>query len=244
MTPLWLAIFGMAGLLFGALICRDLEEYATRVGGSESTPAGEVPSTPQRVASKPERPLERAAKVRCVIVAICTAGLFVAAAIQYGAGWRAVLVGPFLGVMLSLGLFDARHRLLPNRVVHPSLAAFAIAVIALWKVVDLDLSVALVGALAYGGGLLVVALVSPRSMGMGDVKLAALIGLVLGALGSGWLFVGTLGGLLAAGLGGVAVLLKHRTRGRTIPLGPYIAGAAMVAALYGESIYAWYRSMG
>src|SRR5213076_3161034 len=86
-------------------------------------------------------------------------------------------------------------------------------------------------------GLLVVALISPRGMGMGDVKLAGLIGLVLGSLGLSYVAVAAFAAVLAGGLGSVAVLVATgKARGQTIPLGPYLALGAVVAAFAAPQI--------
>jgi leader peptidase (prepilin peptidase)/N-methyltransferase len=169
-----------------------------------------------------------------------TAGLFVLAAIRLPVG-PASIVAPFLGVMLAVALIDARHRIVPNRLIYPSLILFAIAVVVA-AAADVPVSPirALLGLLAFGGTLLIVALISPRGMGIGDVKLAALIGLVLGSLGWKYVAVAAVSGTLLGGLGGVAALLAGRGRKETIPFGPYLAAGAVVAALFAGSIAAWY----
>src|SRR5438093_1076807 len=112
---------------------------------------------------------------------LVTAGLFAGASATFDDLFQAVMVAVFLGLLLALSIIDARHRIIPNRLVYPALLVFAAVVVA-GGAADrgLDIVDAGIGLAAFGGGLFVVALVSPRGMGMGDVKLAGLIGLVLG----------------------------------------------------------------
>ena len=74
---------------------------------------------------------------------------------------------------------------------------------------------------------------------MGDVKLAALIGLVLGSLGLSYVAVAAGAAILAGGLGAVAVLAMGGRR-RTIPFGPYLAVGAAVAAFAGPQLSSAY----
>lgn len=99
----------------------------------------------------------------------------------------------------------------------------------------------LLAALVFGGGLLAVSLVMDRvmgrdTMGGGDIKLFAVVGLYLG-------FVGTLFALLLACLIGLAFALVARRGGRAFPFGPSIALAAAVVLLYGAPIIDWYLGL-
>ena len=75
---------------------------------------------------------------------------------------------------------------------------------------------------------------------MGDVKLAALIGSVLGALGLRYVAVAAGVAIVLGGIGGVVALLAGRGRKGAIPFGPYLAAGAAVAALWGDPIADWY----
>ena len=79
-----------------------------------------------------------------------------------------------------------------------------------------------------------------------DVKLAGLIGLVLGSLGLSYVAVAAFAAVLAGGLGGVATLvLAGGGRGRMIPFGPYLALGAAFAAFAGPQIsQAYLRLLG
>jgi leader peptidase (prepilin peptidase)/N-methyltransferase len=76
---------------------------------------------------------------------------------------------------------------------------------------------------------LVLAVIYPPGLGMGDVKLALLIGAALGPSVLGGLLIGT----LSAGLAGVAVIARHGSAGRrrTLPYVPFLAFGALCALL-------------
>jgi leader peptidase (prepilin peptidase) / N-methyltransferase len=178
------------------------------------------------------------------LVEALTGGLFVAAVLTFKLP-VAALVAPFLGLMVVVAVIDARHRIIPNRIIYPSLVLFGLALVAVALAAGgVNLGSAGLGLLAYGGGLLLIAVVFPRGMGMGDVKLAALIGLVLGALG--WRYVGmaAMVGVLAAGLGAVFALARGGSRKDTMPFGPYMAAAAVLAALFAPQMASWYSGLG
>jgi leader peptidase (prepilin peptidase)/N-methyltransferase len=172
---------------------------------------------------------------------LATAGLFVGAALEFDSIWAAAMMAPFLGLMLALSVIDVRHRIIPNRLVYPSLLAFGayIVVIALAGG-GLDAVRGAIGMLAYGGSLLLVAIVSPRGMGMGDVKLASLMGLVLGALGLRYVAVAAGAGILMGGVGAVAALIGGVSRKQAIPFGPFMAAGALVAAFLAPQISSLY----
>jgi leader peptidase (prepilin peptidase)/N-methyltransferase len=174
------------------------------------------------------------------ILELATAALVVLAAIRYPNPWRAVLVSGLLALMPGIALIDLRHRIIPNRLMYPALTLFAPAVVLAWLIDDAaDPARAGIGLLLYGGILFVVAVVS-RGMGMGDVKLAALIGLVLGSIGLRFVGVAAGAAILFGGLGGLVALAMGRGRKSAIPFGPYLAAGAVVAGLWGEPIASWY----
>jgi leader peptidase (prepilin peptidase)/N-methyltransferase len=77
-------------------------------------------------------------------------------------------------------------------------------------------------------------------MGMGDVKLAVVIGVVLGSIGLRYVGVAAAGAVLFGGIGGLVALAVGRDRKAMIPFGPYMAAGAVVAAFWGERIADWY----
>jgi leader peptidase (prepilin peptidase)/N-methyltransferase len=169
--------------------------------------------------------------VRVPLLELATAALFALAALRFDSSAE---LPPFLvlaatGVLLTV--VDLRHRLLPNRVVAPALAAGA-ALLALAAAVD-DVWPALLraalGAVGLFAAFLVLALIAPGSLGMGDVKLAALVGLYLGWLGWEVLALGAAAGFVVQALVAVGLLVTRRVglRGE-LPFGPaMLAGAAL-----------------
>jgi leader peptidase (prepilin peptidase)/N-methyltransferase len=163
--------------------------------------------------------------------------LFVAVALTYQNPWQAILLAPFMALLLAISVIDLRYLRIPNRLVYPALIVSAIYVL-VGDLAGAPLSIigALEGFLAYGLGLLVIALIAPRGMGMGDVKLAGLIGLVLGALGLRFVAVAAGAGILLGGVGAIVALVLGGTRKTRIPFGPFMAAGAGVAVFVGGAV--------
>ena len=138
---------------------------------------------------------------------------------------------------MALSIIDLRTKRLPNAIVYPSLAIAASLILA-GDLAGGDLSVAsgAIGFLAYGLGLLIVAVIAPKGMGMGDVKLAALIGLVLGSLGLEYVAVAAGVGILLGGVGAIVALALGASRKTALPFGPFLAGGAVVATFAARPI--------
>jgi leader peptidase (prepilin peptidase)/N-methyltransferase len=140
-------------------------------------------------------------------------------------------------VSIALALIDLDTKRLPNIIVVPSLLAGSVLLGAA-ALVRGDLA-ALAGA-AIGGAALfllyfVLALVSRGGMGMGDVKLAAVLGLYLGFLGWGNLLVGAFAAFLFGGVFGILLLIVRRAGRKTaIPFGPWMILGAWLGVFAGE----------
>jgi leader peptidase (prepilin peptidase)/N-methyltransferase len=171
------------------------------------------------------------------LVELACGGLFAAVALLRDDVWAAALLAPFLAILVAISIIDIRHRRIPNRIVYPAIVVSA-AFIAVADLAGSDLSLpdAAIGFAAYGGVLLVVALVSPRGMGMGDVKLAALIGLVCGSLGLEHVAVAAGVGIVLGGIGAIVALAAGATRKSALPFGPFLAAGAVVSVVAGEAI--------
>jgi leader peptidase (prepilin peptidase) / N-methyltransferase len=165
------------------------------------------------------------------------AGLFVAVALVYEDPWQAVLLAPFLGLLVGISAIDLRYYKIPNRLIYPAvLISAAFVVVGDLAGAPLSATGGGVGTLVYGVGLLIVALISPMGMGMGDVKLAGLIGLVLGAVELALVAVAAGAGILLGGVGAIVALLLGAGRKTRIPYGPFMAGGAVLAVFAGEAI--------
>jgi prepilin signal peptidase PulO-like enzyme (type II secretory pathway) len=121
---------------------------------------------------------------------------------------------------------DLDYRLIPNRVVLPA----SVVVLALMTIADPSAEWALC-ALAAGGGLFVLAFVYPAGMGMGDVKLAFLMGAALGRSVLPALMLA----MLLAVIPAIWLLVRHGRAGRTmgIPFGPFLALGSVVMLFVG-----------
>jgi leader peptidase (prepilin peptidase) / N-methyltransferase len=179
------------------------------------------------------------------ILELSTAALVVWAAVVYRDIWTAVLVACLLCIMPAVSLIDIRHRIIPNRIMYFCLIAFPVYIVVAWALgASLEPASAALGLVSFGGILLVVALVS-RGMGLGDVKLAAVIGVALGALGMNYVGVAAGAAVLLGGIGGLTALALGRGRKSAIPFGPYLAAGAVVAGLWGQAVSDWYlRAIG
>jgi leader peptidase (prepilin peptidase) / N-methyltransferase len=174
------------------------------------------------------------------LIELATAGVVVLAAIRYPDPWQAVLVGGLLALMPGIALIDLRHRIIPNRLTYPALFLFVPVILLAWAIGDAaDPVRAGLGLLLYGGVLFIVAAIS-GGMGMGDVKLAAVIGLVLGSLGLRFVGVAAAAAIVLGGLGAIVALAMGKGRKSAIPFGPYLAAGAVVAGLWGEPLAGWY----
>ena len=166
-------------------------------------------------------------------VELVTALLIVACFAVFGATAWAVLAAGFCAVLVVLSAIDAQHRIVPNRIVVPSVAVALVAHTAI------DPSGAwLVWSLIAAGGLFLVVLAYPKGLGMGDVKLALLLGAMLGAS----VTVAFMIGLFAALIPSAVLLSRHGASARKmgVPLVPFLSLGAVVALFFGDAILGAY----
>jgi len=158
-----------------------------------------------------------------------TAGLVVACVAVFGPTLEAALAAAFCAVLVTLSVIDIRFRIVPNRIVLPA-AATALVFRTL-----LDPSPEwLLAALGASGFLFAVVLAYPKGLGMGDVKLALLLGAALGASVSVALMLGLFAALVPA-----AVLVARNgaaARKMAVPLVPFLSLGAIVALFLGDRI--------
>jgi leader peptidase (prepilin peptidase)/N-methyltransferase len=146
--------------------------------------------------------------------------------LRFGASGRFVVAAFFIAALCVLSAVDIAERRLPNRIVLPSAAAVLLAQTALQPDRVLEWALAAVGAALV---LLIPLLVHPAGLGMGDVKLALLLGAALGSAVIAALFIG----FLAAAAYALVLLARHglAARRQTIPLGPFLAFGGVAALL-------------
>ena len=151
-----------------------------------------------------------------------------------------------MAVSVALALIDLDTHTLPNAIVYPSAAVLVVALLGA-SVADGDLSPflrGLVGAAVLGGAYLVLALAVPGGMGLGDVKLAVVLGLVLAYLGWGPLAVGAFGAFLVGGTVAIVLLALGRVRRRGgIPFGPSMLVGAWIGIASGAPLWQGYLGL-
>lgn len=137
-----------------------------------------------------------------------------------------VVAGFFAVVLVAISIVDVQSRIVPNRVVLP--AAAIVLAARTWIHPSFVWITAGAGAAAL---LLVAAIVRPGGMGMGDVKLALLLGVAVGRSVPLALVIA----LAAAMVPSIAILLRHGSRGRAmaIPFAPFLALGGLVALVVG-----------
>jgi leader peptidase (prepilin peptidase) / N-methyltransferase len=182
---------------------------------------------------------------RAALVAVACGALFGGLAARYHDTWVLPAYLLLAAALLALSVIDLEHFLLPNRIVYPLAIALPL-LLALAVVADGDgwerLGRAALAGLAALGVMGVLHVISPRSMGFGDVKLAFVLGLALGWLGWGEVVLGLFLGFLAGGVMGLAlVMTRLRSRKDHIPFGPFLALGTLTVLLWGEAILHWYR---
>lgn len=135
----------------------------------------------------------------------------------------------FVGVLAVVSVVDVRRRIIPNRIVLP-----AAAIILAARTIVHPSVVWLVAGAGAAGFLLAAAIVRPGGMGMGDVKLALLLGVAVGRTVPLALVVA----LAAAAVPSIALLVRHGARGRTIgiPFAPFLALGGVVALIAGAPL--------
>lgn len=254
MSDLGLAFCGLVGLLIGSF----LNVVIARVPERESIvhPGSHCPKCGTPLAGRDLIPVlswvllrgrcrtcRASISARYPLVELATGALFVAAALRFGAAWDLPAFCVFLGSLLALSMIDLDRFILPNRIVYPTLficaplLALAAAATGGWG----NLERAAIGGGSAFGFLLIVHLISPRGMGFGDVRLAGVIGMMLGWLGMGEVVLGLFAGFLLASVVGVGLIVTHvRGRKDAEPFGPFLAAGATVAVLFGPSLLSAY----
>ena len=221
-VPTFLPMIGLVsagsaviGLLVGALVNRA---------------AGRFPWTGQ-VSGKPA--------VRRPVVELGTAALVALVVLRFGGSWElpAFLFLAAAGVLLAV--IDLQHRLLPNRVVLPSIGIGA-GLLLVAAVPGQDWAAftrACTAAAVLFAVFLVLALISPSGLGFGDVKLAGLVGLYLGWIGWGAVVAGAAAGFVVQAAVALVLLAGRRVglRGE-LPFGPAMLVGAGLAIGWSDAL--------
>ena len=143
----------------------------------------------------------------------------------------------FSTMLVAITLTDLERRIIPNRILIVS-AVIAISIAAPTDPAAMPERV--IAAAAAGGLLFMAALAYPRGMGLGDVKLAATMGLFLGRSVAPAILIA----LFAGSMYGLGMIARHGTAARkqAIPFGPFLALGGVIGLLVGDQLISWYLS--
>lgn len=170
-------------------------------------------------------------------VELTAAALIAACLLHFGPTLHALIASFFCATLVTVSATDILRRVIPNAIVLPAAAIVLVGMTLIepspqWAI----------GAFGAAGFLLLAALAYPAGMGMGDVKLALLIGAGLGKSTP----VGLMIGMVAAVVPSVYLLARHGMAARKmkIPFGPFLAFGAVVALFVGPQILHWWLALG
>ena len=167
--------------------------------------------------------------LRYPAVELATALLVAACVLAFGPTWDAAVAAFFCAALVAVSATDLEHRIIPNRVVVPAAAVVLAAQTLLHPSPEWALA-----ALGASGFLLAAAIAYPAGMGMGDVKLALLMGAMLGRT----VPVALMAGMLLALVPSAVLLARHGAAARKmgIPFGPFLALGSVFALFFGERV--------
>ena len=240
-------VAGAFGALFGSFL--NVVAHRLPLGQSVVRPRSRCPRCSEPIRSVDNVPVlswlflrgrcrscAQSIPARYPIVELTTA-LLLAAVVVRSEGVSSVLLGSALVLILvPVTLIDLDHRIIPNRLTAMG-ALTATAILVALRPEDLVEHV--VAGIAAGGFLLAAALARPGGMGMGDVKLAGVLGLFLGAAVAPALLAALITGTIA----GVAIMARKGSiegRKTAIPFGPFLALGGCVGIFAGDPLVGWY----
>ena len=169
-------------------------------------------------------------------VELLSALLVAACAWKFGLHPEALVAAAFCLVLVAISATDIEHGIIPNRIVLPAAAVILAAQTAIDP--SPQWAVAAVGA---AGFLFAAALAAPRGMGMGDVKLALVLGAMLGTTVTVGMFVG----LMAAMVPAIVLFIRLGVGARKVklPFGPFLAIGSVIALFAGHELLQGYWSL-
>lgn len=245
-----IAAFALLGVAVGSFLNVLIDRLPA--GGSPVFPASYCPSCQRRLSPGDLIPVfsyirlrgrcrycQAAIPRRVLWVEIATGAVFAFLYWHYGPGAELAVLAFYFGLFIVLLVIDLEHRLILNKVVYPSsLLALAASIF----LSQLEVVPGIAGAAAGGaiglGLFFLVALIARGGMGLGDVKMAALIGLIVGfPLVFVALFLAVISGGVVAS---VLMMVKAKSRKQGIPFGPFLSLGAMATLLWGSDILNWY----
>ena len=237
LTALVAIAAGVLGLVVGHLVNRAAGRFPWAPTERSRDPGGDTPV--HDGVSSPELHDRGGLAVRPPVVELGTALLFVLTARRFDLSWELPAFLFLAGVGALLAVIDLQHHLLPNRVIVPSIGIGAglLLVAAVGERGTDALLRAVLGAGVLFAVFLLLALISPRGLGMGDVKLAGLVGLHLAWLGWDVLALGAAAGFVVQAALALVMLGSGRVglRGE-LPFGPAMLLGAAVAIGWSDAL--------
>ena len=241
------ALAGAFGLLLGSFL--NVVAYRLPRGESLAVPASRCPGCDTPIKPYDNVPVLswlllrgrcRSCGTRIAwrypLVELATAVLLALTVVVIGPNEDVWLGLAFVLLLVPVTVIDIDFRIIPNKLMIAG-SVVAIAILAITRPDDIPEH--LIAAVAAGGFLLLAAIAYPSGMGMGDVKLAFVMGLFLGRdVG-----VAMLVALVAGSVVGIAVMAQKGTaegRKTAIPFGPFLALGGIVGLLAGEPVVDWY----
>jgi leader peptidase (prepilin peptidase)/N-methyltransferase len=169
-------------------------------------------------------------------VELATAALVAGCVLAFGVSWDALIASFFCAVLVVISAIDLEHKIIPNRIVVPAFVIVLAAQTLLHP--SPEWALAALGASSF---LFVAAVAYPAGMGMGDVKLALLLGAMLGRV----VPVGLMLGMLLALVPSVVLLARHGAAARKMgfPFGPFLALGSILALFWGDRLMEAYLNL-
>jgi leader peptidase (prepilin peptidase)/N-methyltransferase len=236
------ALFAPFGLMIGSFL--NVVAYRLPRGESLVTPRSRCTSCGTEVRAIDNVPLlswlflrgrcrhcSAQISARYPAVELTTGLVFAAVVLARGVSTDLLLYLPFAAMLIAVADIDLEHRIVPNRILAP-MAVWAVAASAVVRPDKLP-ELLIAGASAFTL-LLLAALAHPAGMGMGDVKLAGVMGLYLGVTVAPGMLIAFLTGSLV----GIAIVVKHGAdaRKRGVPFAPFLALGGLVALVAGTEL--------
>jgi leader peptidase (prepilin peptidase) / N-methyltransferase len=240
------AFAGISGAVIGSFL--NVVVYRLPIGQSLVKPRSHCPSCSTPVSPRDNVPLlswlflkgrcrhcGETISARYPAVELLTAVCFAAVVLARGVHAELIALIPFTAALIAVTFIDIQHRIVPNRIVGPAAIYGLVTALAFRTHALPELLIAGAGASTF---FLLAALIHPKGMGMGDVKLAGVMGLYLGRLVMPALVIAFMVGSVV----GVGLVMRHGARSRKIgvPFAPFMALGGLVATVAGQQLIDFY----
>lgn len=254
MTAFYTVVVGLFGLVIGSFL--NVVAHRVPAGRSVVSPPSACPECGHQIRWHDNIPVvswfllrgrcrdcRARISARYPLVEASTGALFAATSLVIGAVWVLPAYLLFAATTLVLVLTDLDHKRIPNRILYPATVA---AIILLTAGAAADGTLAAVPRALAGGGiffglLLLIALAARGGFGMGDVKLAVLLGTFLAFQSWDTLWSGIfLAFLIGGGVSLLLLITRRKGRKDAIPFGPPLIIGAWAALAWGEALVSWY----